>query len=605
MVTIPKKIPLLPDGTVSIDAWLNHFKTYGPAGQNPLIEKTVRYVQSESQGLTTFYGQSCLEQGLEMADLLLAMQMDTETATAALATGTARLRRHPGPEVLTPTLGESVSHLVHKVLQVDVLDNRDPRGNVQMERWRLAFLAMAGDIRAVLIRLAERICIMRGIRHIHPMERARIAQETMDIHAPLANRLGIGQLKWELEDTAFHFIHPDIYQEIATFIAEKRRDREMRIEKNINLLKETLAKSGINAEIYGRAKHIYSIWLKSQRKQIPYEQIRDYSALRILVDTVDECYSALSIVHDLFHQLPEEFDDYISRPKPNGYRSIHTAVTDADGKVLEIQIRTRKMHEEAEHGVAAHWMYKESRTVEDVHAARIRFLRQMLAWQSDVVREQHMPSKWVDDTVYVFTPAGDIFDLPQGATPLDFAYRIHTGLGHRCRGAKVDGHIVQLTYRLQTGDHIEIITVTKEGPSRDWMNRHAGYLVTSRARAKVAHWFRQQDALNEPVKASAAEKTEKSEKKPLAARPHKKIPVQEAPHENKPPDLQIAGISDLLTRVALCCKPTHSDPIVGYITKGRGISIHRENCSNIQAAALRDRDRILPVSWDKKDSKKS
>jgi len=590
MVTVKQKFPPLADGTVDLAAWLNHFSQYRHLKDSAQILRAARFTKVMSQGLTTFYGQSCLEQGLEMADLLLSMQLDTETAAAAIVTGTARQTRL-SEETLIEALEPSVTHLVQNVLQMDVLDNLGAKDPVQIDRLRKTFLAMAGDIRAVLIRLAERTCIMRGIKHLNPTERARLAGETMDIYAPLANRLGIGQLKWELEDTAFHFMHPDTYHDIAAFLAEKRTVREAHIANIIKQLKTALEAAGIKATVCGRVKHIYSIYLKTRRKQTNYDRIYDCSAVRILVDTLENCYAALSIAHELFTQIPEEFDDYISHPKPNGYRSIHTAVTDQNGKTLEIQIRTDAMHEEAEHGVAAHWMYKESGDVSTRQEARIRFLRQLLAWQSDVAKEHPASGMQItEDTVYVFTPAGDIIDLPKGATALDFAYRIHTGVGHRCRGAKIGGHIVQLTRPLQTGDSVEIITVSKGGPSRDWLNRHSGYLKTARARAKVAHWWRMQEGDN-----AAPKNTEKKTLQP--ARPLKKTPPPAAPPEKAP---AISDIHDFLTRIALCCNPTASDTIAGYITKGRGISIHRINCSNILAAVSRGSKRVIPVTWDKK-----
>lgn len=595
VTTVKQKFPPLPDGNVDLSAWLNHLSRYRHLKDSGLIQRAARFAQSGSQGLTTFYGQSCLEQGLEMADLLLSMQLDAETAAAAIVTGTARQTQLTA-ETLTEALSEPVTHLVQSMLQMDVLDNLGVEGHVQIDRLRKTFLAMAGDIRAVLIRLAERACIMHGIKHINPAERARIARKTMDIYAPLANRLGIGQLKWELEDTAFHFTQPEVYHEIASFLAEKRMSRENHISQNINLLKSALEHANISASVYGRVKHIYSIYLKTQRKQTDYSRIYDCSAVRILVNTLEDCYAALSVAHGLFEQIPEEFDDYISHPKPNGYRSIHTAVKDHEGKTLEIQIRTHDMHNEAEHGVAAHWMYKESGNVSAGQEARIRFLRQLLEWQRDVAKENPASGMQVtDDTVYVFTPAGEIIDLPKGATPLDFAYRIHTGLGHRCRGAKIDGHIVQLTRPLQTGDHVEIITVAKGGPSRDWLSRHAGYLTTARARAKVAHWLRQQDPGSMPPPKT-------TEKKTTAPRAVKKTPIPPLVDE-KPPT--VADIHDFLTRIARCCNPGRQDDIAGYITMGRGISIHRINCSNILAAAERGSKRIIPVSWESNKNKKS
>ncbi len=492
---------------------------------------------------------------------------------------------------------------------------------------------------------------MRGIKNINLVERKRLAQETMDIYAPLANRLGIGQLKWELEDIAFHYTNPEAYKTIANYLSERRVDREQRIKETIKSLQDHLAKANIKAKISGRAKHIYSIYLKVLRKHTDYKNIYDYSAVRILVPTLDDCYTALSVAHSLFEHIPEEFDDYINNPKPNGYRSIHTAVIGPDGKNLEIQIRTRDMHDEAEHGVAAHWIYKENKTQQSGYEAKITYLRQLLAWHKDVAQQNVNQDKNMDevleDTVYVFTPAGEIIDLPVGATPLDFAYHIHSGLGHRCRGAKIKGHIVPLTYHLCTGDQVEIITTPHGTPSRDWLNKDFGYLKTSRARAKVSHWFKQQD-INQYIESGknaldrelmragihhpnfekiASRFNYKNDEALFAAIGHGNLRIAQIVHalqtEPSPTDLndkitlpyskhvlideakgsmEIAGIHDLLTRIAKCCKPIPGDKVIGYITQGRGVSIHRDDCNNIMHSRVLHDNRIIQVAWDNKKS---
>jgi len=590
MVTVKQTFPKLSDGSINLDAWLTHFRRYVQLKDITSIKQAAEFTRTASLGLTTFYGQPFLEQGLEMADILLDMHLDADTAASAIVIGIARQVKLDH-DVLKKNLGESITKLVQDVLHMDMLDTLQARGQIQLDRLRKAFLAMTSDIRAVLIRLAERTCIMRGIKNINPAERARIAQETLNIYAPLANRLGIGQLKWELEDIAFHFIHPSIYKAIADFLAEKRIDREKRIAENITLIKTHLDQSGIKATIQGRAKHIHSIYSKAIRKAVDYQHIYDFSALRIIVSDNESCYAALSIVHQLYQQIPEEFDDYISHPKPNGYRSIHTAVLDYNGKTLEIQIRTEQMHDEAEHGLAAHWVYKETEARVD---ARITLLRQLLAWQTDLT--QQAPAQLnlqLNDTIYVLTPAGDIIDLPVGATSLDFAYHIHTQIGHRCRGAKIRGHIVPLTRTLQTGDVVEIITAHEgAGPSRDWLNQHAGYLKTSRARAKVAHWFRQLDAEQKIEKPSP-------EKQKLQPLPHASTPPEQHQMSTSSTGFHVAGVDDLLTRIARCCKPIPGDAIIGYITQGRGISIHRENCRSIRDEISTREGRLIPVAWDK------
>jgi GTP pyrophosphokinase len=445
---------------------------------------------------------------------------------------------------------------------------------------------------------------MRGIKNINFDERKRLAQETLDIYAPLANRLGIGQIKWELEDISFHYIDPQAYKKIAAFLAERRTDRENRIQENLSLLKNEFTKTKIKATISGRAKHIYSIYRKAQKKQLDYQSIFDYSALRILVPTIDDCYAALSIINNLWENIPEEFDDYIASPKPNGYRSIHTAVIDQEGKHFEIQIRTYAMHEEAEHGISAHWVYKEDKENHNGYEIKITFLRQLLNWHRELAQQNTNPDKTFqeifEDRIYVFTPENDIIDLPTGATPLDFAYYIHSGLGHRCRGAKINGHIVQLTYTLHTGDRVEIITTQNGTPSRDWLRKDAGYIKTARARAKIAHFFKEQDVGQSIETGKHALEKEFSHKREMHSDTvtvptdtiHSKITSTPATH------FQVSGIENLLTRVAKCCKPIPGDTVIGYITQGRGVSIHRQDCNNISRLTFENQNRLIQVNWN-------
>ncbi len=594
MVTINTK--RLPASNADTASWLAYFKQRPGIGtlEMAMIERATEFVIAQGPVLTTFYGQSCLTHGFEIADILIDMHLDAHSLAAAIIVSTTR-KLQLAPEIITAALGEPVTQLVKNVLQMDTLDRLEARGQLQLDRLRKTFLAMASDVRAILIRLAERTCLMRAIKHLPPVERQYFAKQTMDIYAPLANRLGIGQIKWELEDCAFHFLEPVIYKKIADFLAEKRIDREKRIADIVSFLTEKLSQAGIQATLYGRAKHIHSIHLKALRKQVHYDQIYDYSALRILVNTIPDCYAALSLIHSLFHPIAEEFDDYISHPKPNGYRSIHTAVTDAEQKLFEIQIRTFAIHEEAEHGVAAHWLYKEARTIEAEQEAKIRLVRQLLDWQRDLTQEIPSSEKknLLDDTVYVFTPMGDIIDLPQGATALDFAYRIHTSLGHRCRGAKIRGQITPLTRPLQTGDVVEIMTVAQGEPSRDWLNVHAGYLKTSHAKSKVAHWFRQKTGL--PTLTTEQTKSPPSQKKISKQRAPTPSLEKTTPLKTTPP--MIEGVGNLLTRIAGCCKPVPDQEIIGYITLGRGVSIHRKDCGNIRHTATSRHQRMIPVTW--------
>lgn len=646
MVTMKQKFIFLPDGTVDVETWLIKIKTHYHLENTDLVSKTCYFAKSVSKGLTTFYGQPCIEQGLEMAEIILDLKLDQEAVAAAIITSTIQHTKLD-VETITKQLGDDVGNLISGVQKMNAIRglHKENRDHTQIDRLRKMLLAMVSDIRVVLIKLAERTCIMRGIKNINPIERKRIAQETLDIYAPLANRLGIGQLKWELEDIAFHYTHPDDYKTIAKFLAERRTDREKRIHDVIARLQEQLHKVNIEASLSGRAKHIYSIYLKMQRKELGHQHIYDYSAVRVLVPTLQDCYSALSIVHGLWEHIPEEFDDYIANPKSNGYRSIHTAVIGPDGKNLEIQIRTRDMHEEAEHGVAAHWMYKESKPQQSGYESKITFLRQLLAWHKDIAKEDTTDEKLdtiFEDCLYVFTPAGDILELPNGATPLDFAYHVHSGLGHRCRGAKINGHIVPLSYTLQTGDQVEILTIQNGTPSRDWLNKESGYLKTSRARAKVMQWFKHQEVsqhIDEGKRLLERELTRssihhfdlhkavnalnfKDEETLLAAlgrgsiRPAQVVHAVQAPapesvapslapfhvktKDEKTSGFEIAGVNDLLTRIAKCCKPIPGDNIIGYITQGRGVSIHKKDCSNISHLAPHHTDRLIQVTWDSK-----
>jgi len=470
----------------------------------------------------------------------------------------------------------------------------------------------------------------------------RIRKESLEIYAPLANRLGIGQLKWELEDLAFYYLDPLSYKTIAKFLAERRIDREQHIQQLIDQLYEKFAAAKLLVSITGRAKHIYSIYLKAQRKQLKYSDIYDYSAIRILVDTVHDCYNALSIVHGLWQPIIDEFDDYIAHPKANGYRSIHTAVIDENGKQFEIQIRTHHMHEEAERGVAAHWLYKENEKYDVDDNAKITYLRQLLDWHQEILTQDAAPitATTAFKEIYVITPAGDILALPKNATPLDFAYHIHSELGHRCRGAKVNGHIVPLTHELRTGDRIEVMTIAEGAPSRDWLNAEIKYVTTTRARNKIAHWFKQQILQQDilagkqqldrelarhgltkimPLQTLARHFNFKTEDALFVAlnrgsiRLGQIIQVIQPKNEEKNPPTTISSIikpnnhptnivadkNDLLTRLAKCCKPLPDDQIIGYITLGRGISIHKKSCANV--VNFSHPERFIAVDWNLKN----
>ncbi len=519
-----------------------------------------------------------------------------------------------------------------------------PRGrkrDMTSETLRKTFLAMGDDIRVVLIKLADRVHNMRTLGYMPEAKRKRIAKQTLDIFAPLANRLGIWQMKWELEDLAFRYLEPERYKEIAENLAARRPDREKQVAQIIQRVQEVLAQINIQAEISGRPKHIYSIYHKMLEKNRPFDMVRDVRGIRLIVDSVQDCYSALGVIHTHWRPIPHEFDDYIAAPKDNFYQSLHTAVLWDDGKPLEVQIRTKEMHQNAEYGIAAHWRYKEHGRRDEAYERRISYIRKLMDWRTDVDdAAEFMDSMQTDvfqDRVYTFTPRGDIIDLPAGATPIDFAYHVHTDVGHRCRGAKVNSKLVTLDYTLKTGDQVEILTAKQGGPSRDWLNSNLGLIKTQRARAKVKQWFKQQDreqnlsqgkiimereirrlgladvnldllahdfeyhgiddlyvgvgcgdvSIGRVInKLSEAEKARQEMEKALTPHPESKKSSNA---------VNVVGLKDILSTMARCCNPAPGDEIIGYVTRGRGATIHRQDCPNI--LRLRDRDRIVKVSW--------
>ncbi|MGL6004769.1 GTP diphosphokinase, partial [Aeromonas sobria] len=445
-----------------------------------------------------------LVRGVEMAGILLMLSMDLGTLKAAIIYPFVEAGLI-SQERMDEDFGPKIAKLVEGVLEMEAIRSlqtlhRSETSPEQVDNVRRMLLAMVEDVRAVVIKLAERIACLREAKKADEETRVLMAQEITNIYAPLANRLGIGQLKWELEDLAFRYLHPDTYKQIAKQLDEKRLDRERYIREFVQSLRDGLKEAGVEAEVNGRPKHIYSIWRKMQKKHLEFNELFDVRAVRVVTKRLQDCYAALGIVHTHFHHIPREFDDYVANPKPNGYQSIHTVVVGPEGKTVEIQIRTDQMHQDAELGVAAHWRYKEG-----AHAVnkannfedKIEWLRKLLAWQEDLSESgsllEDLRSQVFEDRVYVFTPKGDVIDLPAGATPLDFAYHVHSMIGHRCIGAKIDGRIVPFTYALQTGDQVEVITQKEPNPSRDWMNPNSGFLRSSRARAKVATWFKKLD----------------------------------------------------------------------------------------------------------------
>jgi GTP pyrophosphokinase len=519
---------------------------------------------------------------------------------------------------------------------------RSSRGELAKETLRKTFLAMDDDVRVVLIKLADRLHNMRTLSHLPQEKRGRIAEETLEIFAPLANRLGIWQMKWELEDLSFRYVYPKEYKEIADQVAVRLVDREKELEKITNAMQETLRGAGINAEVSGRPKHLYSIFRKMERKAVPFDQVYDVRAVRITVQSESDCYLALGVIHSQWRPVPGTFDDYIATPKDNFYQSLHTAVVYEDGRTLEVQIRTPEMNENAEYGIAAHWRYKEGRQRDDSFERRVSWLRRLMEWRQDVTDASDfvdaMKSDVFEDRVYVFTPRGDIIDLPSGSTPIDFAYHIHTDIGNRCRGSKVNGKLVSLDQKLITGDTVEILTAKRGGPSRDWLNPSLEMVRSQRARSKIRQWFRRQDREQNishgrllldrelrrlGVEGVAYEKISRDlnfssvddllasigcgdtnlskiigkveEAAEEGFRLEEELP-DEIPEEfTTTEEVSVLGLSGVLTRLGRCCKPVPGDPIVGYITRGRGATIHRQDCPN--ALRIKDKERLVNVSW--------
>jgi guanosine-3',5'-bis(diphosphate) 3'-pyrophosphohydrolase len=519
---------------------------------------------------------------------------------------------------------------------------RSRRYDLVSETLRKTFLAMGEDVRVVLIKLADRLHNMRTLSHIPENKRKRIAQQTMDIFAPLANRLGIWQIKWELEDLAFRYIDSETYKEIAENLADRRADREREMQKITQKLQSLLERSNIKAEVSGRPKHIYSIYRKMHRKGVPFEMVFDVRGVRILVPDLQSCYAALGVIHTHWRPIPNEFDDYIASPKDNFYQSLHTAVVFDDGRTLEVQIRTAEMDQNAEYGIAAHWRYKEGADRNNDYERRILWLRSLMEWRQDVddAREfvDGLKSDVFEDRVYVFTPRGDIIDLPAGSTPIDFAYHIHTDVGHRCRGAKVNGKLVSLDYVLKTGEKVEILTAKRGGPSRDWLNPNLGLVKTQRARSKIRRWFKRQARDQNISQGKALMEKElrrlglaklnlerlakefdyrsvddlfeaigngdvsigrivnhltldEEEKEDVSAIAHASVDTLTRERDT----VSVLGLKGLLTIMAKCCNPAPGDAIIGYITRGRGATIHRQDCPNV--LRIRDRERLVRVSW--------
>ena len=603
-------------------------------------------------------GETAFGHGLGAALILASLNLDIDSRLAALLFAVPEFVAH-AREKMAAQWSTSVADLVDGLYRLKNLrpltlaSVQSSQGvQTQAEILRKMLLALAADIRVVMVRLASRTQTLRFFTDHDTPERADIARESLEIYAPLANRLGVWQIKWEIEDLSFRFTEPATYKKIAKQLDEKRLEREAFIVNAVTRLKEELAKSGVtHAEVYGRPKHIYSIWNKMRQKDLEFSEVYDVRALRIIVDEVKDCYTALGIVHALWQPIHGEFDDYISHPKGNYYRSLHTAVMAEDGRALEVQIRTPEMHAHAELGVAAHWRYKESGTSAKADSAyddKIAWLRQLLTWRDEItdsaVWVEQFKRAALDDTIYVMTPQGRVIDLPKGATPIDFAYRVHTDLGHRCRGAKIDGHLVPLNTPLQSGEQVDITVAKSGGPSRDWLS--PGYLVSTRARQKVKAWFAAQQeeqmlaagrawVTKELQRDGAAQANleelahklgfKNADAMYLAAARDEIGPraIQVALHgqpveESTAPEILtqraksessgtgqilVVGMDKMLTQLGRCCKPVPPDVIAGFVTRGRGVSVHRVECANFRNMAARNPERVIEATWGGKPDK--
>ncbi|MDR2688178.1 MAG: bifunctional (p)ppGpp synthetase/guanosine-3',5'-bis(diphosphate) 3'-pyrophosphohydrolase [Azoarcus sp.] len=617
------------------------------------VERALTLTEETYAGKALSSGEAAWTHALGCALIVASLRLDADTRIAALLFALGEYVDH-AHDMLENEFGEHVAQLVgglHKLNGLRVLTRTTataPEIRAQSETLRKMLLAMVEDIRVVLLRIASRTQTLRYYTEVEDDERRReVARESLDIYSPLANRLGVWQLKWELEDLSFRFLEPETYKRIAKMLDERRSERETFIHDATECLSAAINAVGIKAEVYGRPKHIYSIYNKMHSKKLDFSQLYDIRALRVLVDEVKDCYTVLGIVHDIWQPIHNEYDDYISRPKGNNYQSLHTAVLADDGRSLEVQIRTHAMHRHAEMGVAAHWRYKEgSGPGGSSYDEKIALLRNLLSWRDEIAGSAQWVEQFkraaLDDTLYVLTPQGRVVDLPHGATPLDFAYRLHTDLGHRCRGAKVDGHLVPLSTELISGQTVEITTVKEGAPSRDWLDARQNYVVTAHARRKIRQYFSALDEEDLLTRGRAFITREvqrdghgqanidilatrlgfkdadalylaagRGEVGPRAVQMALRE-AEAAPDEDKDkPEIHlsrsrsgdsagkvlIVGIGNLLTSLSRCCKPAPPDAIQGFVTRGRGVSIHRVDCHDFRLLAERHPERVITAEW--------
>ena len=649
--------------TMPLEKLLEQLPENYTVAERELVQRAYWVAEEAHREQKRHSGEAYINHCLAVAGILSELKVPSEVIAAGLLHDTvedtnitlADLRSDFGDTIAS--LVDGVTKLTHlpRVSRGDQHAENDDNGHeeaplapaslgrkedIVAETLRKTFLAMGEDVRVMFIKLADRLHNMRTLSHMPENKRRRIAQETLDIFAPVANRLGIWQIKWELEDLAFRYVNPEKHREIAQYLADKPAIREQQVQTIKNNFLEVLNHAGVQADISARQKHIYSIYRKMVRKNVPFERVTDVRGVRIIVPDEPSCYAALGYIHARWRPIPGEFDDYIAAPKDNFYRSLHTAVMYDDGKPIEIQIRTQEMNQDAEYGIASHWRYKEGSPRDKDYERRVVWLRSLMEWRQDVddAREfvDSMKSDVFEDRVYVFTPRGDIIDLPVGSTPIDFAYHVHTDIGHRCRGAKVNDKLVSLDYVLKTGDVVEILTAKRGGPSRDWLNPNLNLVKTQRAKSKIRYWFKRQEreqnidqgktfldkelrrlglldvnlerlarefeykslddfyvaigtgdlTLSRLVKYLTLGGKEEPDDFLLQAKPEQAVTEE---------TVMVLGLKGLLSTIARCCNPAPGDDIVGYITRGRGATIHRRDCPNI--LRVDDRERLVRVSW--------
>lgn len=659
MVKVREDHPQRFDGSIDIDAWIDRLNVPFRDDEVAILRRACDLALSSEQAVlanpateVVWHGKSAFRTGLEMVEILAELKLDITTLACAILYRCVReqkLKLSTVEEQFSPAVAQMIKDVqgMAVISAIQSTHQSPEQHHIQLEKVRKMLVSIIDDVRVALVKLAERTCAIRAVANASVERQQHVAREVSEIYAPLAHRLGIGYIKWELEDLAFRYLQPEEYKCIAKLLDGKRLARQQYISDVVQRLKSALTDAGIKCEVYGRVKHIYSIWRKMHRKNLAFRDLYDIRAVRILTNEVQDCYAALGIVHSLWNHIPNEFDDYITTPKENGYSSLHTAVFGPEGKTVEVQIRTHAMHDEAELGVCAHWKYKgtDVGNRKDSYEEKMAWLRQVLEWHDELEDLGELGSQWradvEPDRIYVFSKDGHVIDLPTGSTPIDYAYRIHSEIGNHCRGAKVNGRIVQLTQRLATGDQVDILTSTNAHPSRDWLNPDLGYIRTTKARAKITSWLKRQDRdshiidgqrmLEQELKRQAlygvnVPELLKSLKLDNVDEMHANIGsgalklrqvIGHAQRQVAPEDeakgfkirtqpkqvaksegsINIDGVGNLLTQIAGCCQPVPGDPIIGYITVGRGVTIHHEECPT--AVALREHEpaRVIEVNW--------